>query len=179
VSRDAERFWGKVQKGTPDQCWPWTGYKIAKGYGRLCIQRGRRRKNGRTQGDMVLAHRFAWELSYGPPPADLFVCHKCDNRACCNPAHLFLGTNADNMADMVAKRRARPPRFFGEAHGQARLTDSQVAEIRRLRTIGLSQRSIAERIGAVSREQVRAILNGKSRTRPTGIEQRPPNAVAS
>jgi len=87
-----ERFWCGVKRGEPDECWPWTRSLSPKGYGRV---RGRN------------AHRVAYELTYGPIPPGMFVCHTCDNPPCCNPAHLFLGTYLDNIADMVAKKRSR------------------------------------------------------------------------
>lgn len=91
----AERFWAKVQKGPG--CWTWTGCRDDHGYGMF-------RPYGR-KASARRAHRVAWELTHGPIPAGMFACHKCDNPQCVRPAHLFLGTPADNAHDRDKKGR--------------------------------------------------------------------------
>lgn len=103
----------------PNGCLEWQGNRLAKmGYGQISV-------NGRVIG----VHRYAWERANGPVPLGLMVLHRCDNPPCCNVSHLFLGTNADNMADRKAKGRyANVARGSGSA--QAKLTEAQVLSIR-------------------------------------------------
>lgn len=161
------RFWSAVAVGSPDECWPWLLSKNAQtGYGQITAIPGEGARS---------THRVAFELARGDIPPGLYVCHRCDNRPCCNPSHLFLGTAAENGADMRAKGRARtrplsgashPLRLNpnkaarGDAHGQAKLTAAQVQEIR---SIGRSipGRVLGERYG-VSRHTVWSILRGKN-----------------
>lgn len=161
----------------PD-CWPYRGKLNSRGYGFQSIA-----------GIASLVHRLAWEDASGEPiPPRMFVCHVCDVPACCRNdgalgtywangadhpryGHLWLGTRADNMADMVAKGRARHnaewwrdhpdgPRPHGEAHFRARLTADDVRVIRELRAQGALQRVIAARFG-ISRSHAAAIGMGR------------------
>lgn len=93
--KDKARFWAKVEKGNAGECWPWTGHRDKGGYGRFSIGRGN-----------DLAHRVALAISGTAMPPGMCACHSCDNRGCCNPSHLFIGSDADNTADMISKGRA-------------------------------------------------------------------------
>lgn len=94
IEAHADRFWEKVAKGEPDECWNWTSTVIATGYGHFWFNR-----------TFVRAHRVAKYLTDGKLSTEICVLHTCDNRACCNPAHLFTGTYRDNAVDMREKGR--------------------------------------------------------------------------
>ncbi|WP_080700196.1 HNH endonuclease signature motif containing protein [Bordetella hinzii] len=141
---DANRFWSFVAKGDPKECWDWQGAKDSMGYGRFHISASR--------NSTALAHRVAFGLAYGKePPA---VCHRCDNPSCCNPAHMFGGTWADNNLDMTIKGRNKVPRLplRGQGHHQAKLTDAQAIEIRSAYSAGgVTQRQLAAIYGVCQR----------------------------
>lgn len=143
-----ERFWAKVDKRGPDECWPWMAWADKSGYGRM----GLGGHNSRGVG----AHRIAYELAAGPIPEGLSVLHRCDNRICVNLAHLFLGTHQDNMDDMMSKGRHGQTGCKGERHPGAKLTDAVVLQIKD--ATGL-HREIAKDFG-VSRSLVSQIKSG-------------------
>jgi len=131
------RFMSKVDIGGPDDCWLWTGTLDKDGYGVMGV------------GDRKLrAHRLSWAIHNGPIPLSMCVLHRCDVPGCVNPAHLFLGTQADNMRDMTIKGRSRlvqHPAPSGEGHPCAKLTEAQVLAIRAECANGATQTSLAER----------------------------------
>ncbi len=141
--KDADRFWDKVMPDSGTECWEWIACTDDDGYGRFNLNR-----------IMVQAHRVSWTEFNGPIPAGLCVLHDCDNPPCVNPVHLFLGTQADNSADMVAKGRQgeRPgPGLRGSDHPRAKLIESEVLEIRRLYVIGdVTRQQLADRYGVRS-----------------------------
>lgn len=143
-----ERFDDSYHADPISGCWNWTKAPGSNGYGRL-----------RVADRMLSAHRVSWELHIGPVPEGegyhgTCVLHRCDNRACVNPAHLFLGTTADNMADKRTKgRQAR-----GDHNGRAKLAADQILELRDRR--GQLQRELAEEFG-ISQGQVSDIRSGK------------------
>jgi hypothetical protein len=125
-----ERFWSRVNKDGPvpahhpelGPCWVWTAGKFEDGYGAIHTATERRGAVRRPQ----YAHRVSWELAYGPVPEGFWVLHHCDNPPCVRPAHLFLGTNLDNMQDMAAKQRG----LNGIKNHNAKLTDEGVRQLR-------------------------------------------------
>lgn len=120
-------------------CWLWTGPVDRAGYGFFTRYREQHQR----------AHRASWAIHCEPVPDGMKVCHKCDNRACVNPDHLFLGTQAENVADMIAKGRAKRPPVprFGEANPVSKYTAEQVREVRTLAAAGKVQSDIARQFG--------------------------------
>lgn len=120
------RFWASVDRLRPDDCWEWRGCRHRFGHGQTNVPKSVPVIGGRVR----YSHRVAYHLTHGPVPAGLFVCHRCDNPACCNPAHLYAGSQARNMRDMSARGRARSER------PRAILTEDNVRDIRRRRSAG-------------------------------------------
>jgi hypothetical protein len=140
----AERFWERVDRRSPSECWNWLSSTNQDGYG------GIRDDNGGWEK----AHRIAWAMTNGPVPDGSCVLHRCDNPRCCNPAHLWLGTRADNNADKVAK--GRQPR--GSATGRAKLTEEDALSIRKDER---SQRELG-RIYGVHHSTIWSIRQGRN-----------------
>lgn len=133
-SDPAQRLWdGCDRSGGEDACWPWKGHCYGAGYGSSYLH---------GQGK-VPAHRIAWEAANGQKvPKGMVVCHRCDNPPCCNPKHLFIGTEADNMQDMHAKGR-----HPGRGRLPRAVPENVREEVLRLKAEGLTQKRIAKALG--------------------------------
>lgn len=140
-----ERFMAKVDQSA--DCWIWTARKTPQGYGRFSLH-----------GDNKLAHRVAFELFKGPI-GGLHVLHRCDNPSCVNPGHLFLGTNADNVADKISK--GREPSHVGERNNRSKLKETDVLAIREDAGNGVSQYLLAKRY-SVTQTQISSIVRRKA-----------------
>jgi hypothetical protein len=133
------RIWSGIQKLGPDDCWPWLGVATNFGHGRITI---------RTK---FIVTRILYAIVFGSNPGDLCVLHRCDNPKCCNPKHLFLGTDRDNNFDKERKNRANHPR--GTNNGRSKLTKAKVVAIRKANE---PQRILADRYG-ISQTQISKI----------------------
>lgn len=147
------RFWANVSVGAPDACWLWRGAK-RRGYGVIGV--------GRTSGTgkQIATHRLSYEIHNGPIPDGAIVRHRCDVQACCNPAHLELGTLLDNNNDRDQRGRT------SHAGAPRRITDRQVALMRAMLARGVPGRTIANKF-SVSDQFVSNIKHGKKRFSPS------------
>lgn len=147
AKQDVERFWSKVDRRQPDECWLWIGKTIARGgYGQIWFNCKR-----------SIASRVAMSIALGREPnRNIYVCHRCDNPPCCNPSHLFLGTCSENGLDSVSKGRSG-----GENSGVAKIDSETAHEIRQALLLGASQRAIA-RLYAIKQPAVSLIARGET-----------------
>lgn len=131
VEKLTYKFWSLVDRRDQQECWRWTAGRTGPGYGQI---RWKSQRDG--------AHRMAWALTHGPIPNGMHVLHKCDVRLCCNPSHLFLGTNADNVADKTAK---------GRSPGRPKLTPDQTQRLIERRCAGERAAELAVEFGVTPR----------------------------
>jgi hypothetical protein len=155
-----KRFWEKVDKsGGADACWLWTAALEGGGYGQFRVGR-----------KLIRASRLAFALTNKSIPAGMCVCHRCDNRRCCNPTHLFLGTNADNMADCKEKGRLKVPVLRGEGNGASKLTEADAREIVAEADKGVRSAELARRFG-VTNDAVNRLVRGNTWGHVTGLRR--------
>jgi len=165
--QDLNRFWSRVDIRGPDECWNWMVLERSVDCPHCGHSFSPKRKyfnQGyvRIAGQRLLSSRVAWTIAHGPIPANLFVCHRCDNPVCCNPRHLFLGTNLDNVRDRDRKGRQITP--CGEQNGFAKLTARQVHTIRAECASGqANQKTLANRYG-VSKATICHVVTRRSWT---------------
>jgi Autographiviridae endonuclease len=152
-----EKIWSKIDVRGPDDCWNWKGRVNAHGYGQPMFQRR-----------LSMAHRIVYfwtypgEIEIEAPQSSLekgFVLHKCDNRLCCNPRHLFVGTKDDNMKDMAAKSRGH--RFARGKHPNCQLTAQDVERIREASLFGAFRKDLVSAYG-VSTSIIKNVKSGKT-----------------
>jgi hypothetical protein len=141
-----ERFFSRINKNTGTDCWEWLGSFFATGYGQFWFNE----KN-------MKAHRFSYELHKGPIPDGMCILHFCDNRKCCNPDHLSLGSRAENNKDRDNKNRQAK----GSMVNTAKLTEEQIKEIRNKLKLGMKQKEIAKEYD-INKSHIFRIKNGIS-----------------
>lgn len=139
-----EKFWASVEKRGPDECWPWKKYKDKCGYGTIRV----------PGSEKLRAPRVAYALAHGIPAS--LVCHSCDNPSCCNEAHLFDGTDSENIVDCVKKGR-----WAGARPHAIRINPEIVRKVREMRSQGFIMRIIASELG-ITKQNVSHVLNGRS-----------------
>lgn len=144
TNKDKQRFWDKVRK--TKGCWDWTASKVGEGYGGFSLKH-----------KSYLAHRISWVIRYGTIPKGMCVLHRCDNKICVNPKHLWLGTKGDNNRDRDKKGRGADRR--GENHPMVELTERKILEIRKLYKVeNVVQEELAKRFN-ISRPHISSIIN--------------------
>lgn len=160
AKQTAESFWGRVlgDRRERNGCWEWQGARNSTGYGSVA-----------WHGKVYTAHRVAaWLTGLVESPSapansrdKTHILHKCDNPACCNPSHFFLGSFSDNMRDAYVKKRKSQPK--GEAHTNAKLTNKQATKIRKLYEVGMTQTVLANKFG-VSQRVISLIIRKETYT---------------
>lgn len=137
ISKNLRKRFFNNKFSVMDSCWVWHRGKTSSGYGLMYVRRGY----------AEYAHRISYEIHHDINPAKMDVCHKCDNPACVNPQHLFLGTAKDNALDMLKKGRGKNKTHLGATNGNSSLKADQVLEMRRLMNAGESTASVGRKFG--------------------------------
>lgn len=150
------RFHDKVDRREPAECWPWTAAKNPDGYGQLFA--------GRRGRPPLRAHVVAYEIEHGAVPPGLHVLHRCDHPPCCNPAHLYAGTNYQNILDKMERRRHARVGLRGSRNPNAAITENIVLEIRRMLAVDdsrVTSKIILARYG-ITKSMLYTIRHGKA-----------------
>ena len=160
-----ERFWGKLppeSKRDPLKCWEWKGGRFNTGYGAIGA--------GRRHDGTLYAHRVAWELANDQKiPEGMCVLHHCDNRACCNHHHLYIGTNADNVCDRIARGRTA----CGEDHYRSKVPDWIIKEALRFLKAGVTYEKVARMLTKKGYPCHKTTVSNWARSKTRGIESQP------
>ena len=144
-----DRFWEKVEK--TDTCWNWIAGDDGKGYGRFGLD-----------GVTVQAHRLSWQFIKGEIPAGMNVNHHCDNPSCVNPDHLYIGSQKQNIHDMIRRGRRYQPNVSGERNGRSKLTQRDADDIRDWFEQGNVSKAFLGRVYGVTPQQILSIIRGES-----------------
>jgi hypothetical protein len=155
ISSPSQIFERHCLKGAIDECWLWGAYISPSGYGQTRI--------GGKAGKTVLAHRLSWLVNVGEIPDGLHVLHKCDNPPCCNPNHLFLGTNLDNIKDRVSKNRSSNwiKNASREKHPRTKIISEDIKTMLKLRQEKIKVIDIAKQFGINKQHCSRLITSAK------------------
>lgn len=148
-----ERILSRIKRA--GDCWEWQGARKPSGYGTLT--KGSRKEDRKT----ITAHRYSYEAFVGPIPDGAWVLHKCDNRSCCNPEHLYLGDREQNVKDREERGRNKLPLLRGENHPAAKLTAREVMSIRRMYSGAWGEIQIIANIYGVHRRTISDIVRWK------------------
>ena len=148
TDRQIKHLWSRIDVKSIPKCWLWSGCTIKGGYGQISFN-----------GILYLVHRIAYFVHTNEDPGLLKVCHSCDTPSCCNPHHLWIGTQTENIRDMVIKQRS--PNNHGDRNPSAKLNERQVKQIRGLFKAGVERKELARQYN-VSYSTIKYIVRRKS-----------------
>ncbi len=156
ATHPSQRFWSKVNKAGPNDCWEWTGARTPDGYGFMFAG-----PLYEIDTRWVRSNRLSYEMHKGPIPEGLSVLHHCDNPPCVNPAHLYAGTQQQNVKDRATRKRGKEHRQGGESNDNAKLTEADIPTIIEMVRAGKRQ-GVVGTIFGISQQHVSRIVHGHS-----------------